>query len=234
MQKVIVTALLLLLVTTCTFCRAQSVQQDLTLKYVAAIPSQKAAKTPIIILLHSYGSDEQDMFGLKNTFPPNYLIVSARAPYPISGAGFQWFDLHKADAQSEINSSSAQIVKFIAEVVTKYKADSRQVYLMGFSQGAMMSLQVGLKNPDKVKGVGILSGRLFPALKNEIKVTPALKNLKIFIGHGTADERIKFQEGKDAVEYLQSIGLKPDFHAYSGMKHAISNDELKDLQNWLK
>lgn len=226
--------MLLLLIATVALGQSQAVQLDLSLKYLVALPAQKTAKTPVIILLHGYGSNEEDLFELKNSFPSNFLIVAARAPYPVSERSYQWYDLRKSDIQPEINSSNYLIVKFISQVVSKYKADGQQVYLMGFSQGAMMSLNVGLTNPDKVKGIGVLSGRLFPSLKKDVKVTPALKKMKIFIAHGTADDRIKFQEGKDAADYLKSIGLKPDFHAYNGMKHAINNDVLKDLLIWLK
>jgi phospholipase/carboxylesterase len=209
-------------------------RQDLALKYLVQLPAEKTAKPPAIILLHGYGSNEQDLFELRSSFPKNYLIVSARAPYLVGTNGYQWFNLNGTDQQAQINNSRELILKLLAQLNSKYNVDPKEVYVMGFSQGAMMSYEVGLTHPELIKGIGVLSGRLFPSLKQEIKTSADLKKLKIFISHGTADERIKFAEGKEASDYLKSIGLKPEFHAYAGMGHAISSDAMRDLIRWLK
>ena len=97
-----------------------------------------------------------------------------------------------------------------------------------------MSYQVGLTSPDKVKGIAPLSGMIFPSLKPMVKNYQALKQLMIFSAHGTADNRIPFADGKAAVDYLKSIGLKPEFHEYPGMAHTISNEVIVDLLKWIK
>ncbi|MCD6010911.1 MAG: phospholipase/carboxylesterase [Flavipsychrobacter sp.] len=232
MKKVILTFCAVWVGTLLSFAQ---LQQDLALKYVVQQPTEKTAKTPVIILLHGYGSNEGDLFELRNVFPRKYLIISARAPYPVGTQGYQWFDLRKGDGYTEISYSRDLVLKLITQIVDNYKADPKQVYIMGFSQGAMMSYDIGLLNPDKVKGIAPLSGRLFAHLQQKIRsATPQLKQLKIFIAHGTADDRIKFAEGKAANEYLKNIGLKPEFHEYPGMGHSISNDVLKDLVKWLQ
>jgi phospholipase/carboxylesterase len=211
-------------------------QEDLSLKYLVQLPSDKSAHPPVIILLHGYGSDERDLFTLRNNFPKNYLIVSARAPYPVSGAGYQWYDMSGGvnKRNKEVDNDRLLIKQFITQVTGKYKADTKSVYLLGFSQGAIMSYEVGLTGPEKLKGIGVLSGKILPPLKPLIKSTPALKQLKIFIAHGTKDDRIPFDDGRSASDYLKGLGLKPEFHQYPGMAHAISNDVLSDLLKWLK
>lgn len=208
--------------------------QDLALKYLVQLPVEKTANAPVIILLHGYGSNEEDLFGLKEIFPKNYLVASARAPYPVGATGFQWFNLNRMDDQPEISESRGLIIKFIEGISAKYKTDKQSVYLIGFSQGAMMSYDVGLYNPDKVKGIAPLSGRIFSSLRQNIKLaSPKMRQLKVFIAHGTADNRINVSEGKAANSYLKSIGLRPEYHEYAGMGHSINNNVLEDLSKWL-
>lgn len=214
-----------------------ALQQDLALKYLVQPPTEKTAHTPVIILLHGYGSDEKDLFELRTAFPKSYLIVSARAPYNLPGGGYEWYEPAQVNGgrdgkKDEVDNSRHLIEQFIKQVVTKYKADGKQVYLMGFSQGAIMSYQVGLTDPEAVHGIAPLSGMIFESLKPMIKNTPALKQLRIFVSHGAADQRIPFAEGKAAVDYVKSIGLHPDFHEYPGMGHSISNEVLNDLVKW--
>ncbi len=229
------TALLTICMVLTTIIVPAQLQEGLALKYVVQMPGEKSLKIPVIILLHGYGSNEMDLFGLKDAFPKNYLVISARAPYPVGSQGYQWFEIGNHEGKSEqLTNSRKLVLKFISQIVEKYKADAGEVYLMGFSQGAMMSYEVGLTNPDKLKGIGVLSGRIFPLLRPEIKNTPALKQLKIFISHGTVDDRIPFAKGKESYEYLKTLGLKPDFHEYPGMGHSISNAVLMDLARWLR
>ena len=222
-----------------TIASAQSLQSDLVLKYLVQLPSQTSPHPPVIILLHGYGSDEKDLFELRKAFPANYIVVSARAPYTVPGAGYQWYELSKEPGKhggkaEEVKSTRELIEKFMAQVITKYHADSKAVYLMGFSQGAIMSYEVGLTSPSRVKGIGILSGMVLETLKPEVKNTKDLRQLKIFIGHGTADQRIAYSEAQSSNDYLKKLGLDPDFHSYQAMGHSISNEELNDLVKWLK
>jgi len=216
-----------------------TLQQDLSLKYLVQLPTQKSAHPPIIILLHGYGSDERDLFELRNFFPKNYIIISARAPYTLPHGGYQWYTMTQVGGvhdgnTAQLTSSRKLIEKFITEATDKYQADPKEVYLMGFSQGAIMSYQVGLTSPAMLHGIGVLSGTIYPSLKPLIKKTDALKQLKIFVSHGNVDEIIPFNEGKAAADYLSKLGLSPDFHRYAGMGHSISKDVLFDLVNWLK
>ncbi len=235
-----VSTVLLLTIVFAAYATAQNatLQEGLALKYLVQLPTEKSAHPPMIVLLHGYGSDEKDLFALRTFIPKNYLIISARAPYPLPGGGYEWYEMtdvngvHDGNA-SQLANSKSLIEKFIKEVTSAYHADPARVCLMGFSQGAIMSYRVGLTSPSLLKGIGVLSGTIYPSLKPMVKNTAALKHLGIFIAHGTADERISFADGKAASDYLKSLGLKPDFHAYPEMGHTISRDVLSDLVKWL-
>ena len=221
--------------------RAQQtvLETDLALKYLAQLPADKQPHAPVIILLHGYGSDEKDLFELRNFFPKNYIVIAARAPYKLTNGGYQWYEMtdlkgvHDGNP-AQLAASRKVIEKFIQQVVKKYDADPKSVYLSGFSQGAIMSYQVGLTAPAMLRGIGVLSGTIYPSLKPLIKKTAALKQLKIFISHGNVDERISFADGKAASDYITHLGLTPEFHRYAGMGHTISKDVLFDLTAWLK
>lgn len=239
MKKTISAICILLTIALLACAQDTKIQEGLALKYVVQMPAEKSAHPPVIIILHGYGSDEQDMFSLRNVLPKNYIIIAARAPYPLPGGGYEWFEKemvnNKFDGRKEqFENSRNLIVKFIGQVVHKYNVDAKAVYLSGFSQGAIMSYEVGLTNPSVVKGIGVLSGVLPPSLKPLIKNTAALKQLKIFIAHGTADERLSYADGLDASNYLKSLGLNPEFHKYDGMPHTITANVISDFVNWLR
>lgn len=216
----------------------ESLQKDLSLAYLISQPRVKTIKPKVIILLHGYGSNEADLFELKNVLPDNILIVSARAPFSIAPNAFQWYGNEnvtgvKKESAKDLKTSTDLIKTFIKEVVKKYNADASQVYLAGFSQGAMMSYEVGLTAPELLKGIAPLSGRIFDSLKPQIKPASAFKNFKIFIGHGTADDRVPYSSATQAVSYLKEKKINATLHSYQSLSHSISEQELKDLVDWL-
>lgn len=214
--------------------RAQDLQADLSLKYLVRQAASGTGKAPMLILLHGYGSNEADLFELRNAFPGHFIIVAPQAPMSIGNQAYQWYSISNPAGQpADLQKSTALLQRFIGEIVRKYRADPANVYLAGFSQGGVMSYQLGLTHPELVKGIGALSGKIAPSLKQDVKMTSALQRLRIFIGHGTADERIAYKEAEAANTYLRSLKLNPSFHTYQGMAHQISNDELKDFLQWL-
>ena len=239
-MKIFFSILSLVIFITITGCsQGTNVKEGLALKYLIQMPTLKSANIPVVIMMHGYGSNEKDLFSLQKYVPKNFLVLSVRAPYPLQeGHGYEWYEMtqtngHHSGKKEDLDHSRALITTFIGEIIKKYKADPKQIYLMGFSQGAMMSYYVGLAYPDKVKGIAPLSGMIMASLKPEIKNTPALKKLKIFISNGTIDERIPFADGKASYDYLLTLGLNPEFHEYEGMGHQISNDVITDFVKWL-
>lgn len=214
-------------------------QNDLSLPYIVREPSVKTDKPPVLILLHGYGSNEADLFGLQSQFPANFLVISVRAPIAMTANSFQWFRMETVNGvmqgdPDDLKNSREKIKALIPEVTAKYKADPKQVYLCGFSQGAMMSYEVGLTAPELLKGIAPLSGKIFESLKTLVKSSAALKALKIFIGHGDADARVAYTYATEADSYLKKLGLSPALHTYKGLQHSINEAELKELRLWLE
>ena len=88
MKKFSAFLLIIIVFATKSLAQLPTLQEDLALKYLVQLPVQKSVHPPVIILLHGYGSDERDLFELRNFFPKNYIIISARAPYALPQAGY--------------------------------------------------------------------------------------------------------------------------------------------------
>ncbi|KIC62733.1 alpha/beta hydrolase [Chryseobacterium taiwanense] len=211
--------------------------QKPSLHYLVRSPKVKTEKPPLIILMHGVGSNEQNMFSFAHALPDQFLVVSARGPLVLGQNSFAWFQVKFTPQGSVINeeqaeSSRKEILKFIEDLKNVEDFDENKVFLMGFSQGGIMSYSVALTEPEKIKGIAVMSGRLLPEVKPLFSTENRLKNLKIFVSHGTQDSVLKFQYALDAVDYLQSKGLKPEFHQYQE-DHTVNQDMLNDVIKWL-
>ena len=221
-----------------TAAQAQTgLQTDLPLQYLEQT-SPDSRNQPLVIFLHGYGSNEEDLFGIKDELPTRYTYVSVRAPQVLDEDSYQWF--HKKgegayDGETDdLNSSARLIADFITQATAKYHTQSDKVFLVGFSQGAMTSYEVALRHPEIVGGIAALSGKVLPVLKSQLKPDRNLQPLAIFIGHGTADLLLPYTDGSDADSLLKSLALKPEFHAYPGIGHTITANEMQDLNGWLR
>ncbi len=208
-----------------------------SLHYLVKHPKIENEKTPLIILLHGVGSNEQDLFSFANQLPEKYLVVSARAPHVLGQGSYAWYQIDFSTGKpvydpQQAESSRQIILNFIEELKSKLKFDHQNIYLVGFSQGAIMSYAVGLSNPDKIKGIGIMSGRLLDESKNLIK-KDKVKSLEVFISHGTEDPVLGVHYAKEANAYLKELGLNPKYKEYKA-PHTINQEMLSDLIEWLK
>jgi phospholipase/carboxylesterase len=133
-----------------------------------------------------------------------------------------------------VKKSEKQITDFVSAAVQKYRTSPGKVYLIGFSQGAIMSYDVAVHFPQAVGGVAILSGKMLPSLRAEVKPGQPLSMPAIFIGHGTADQRLPFASATQARKLLESVSVTPQFHGYEGLGHSINEAEINDLKAWLE
>ncbi|MFK3795127.1 alpha/beta hydrolase [Pseudomonas sp. NPDC088444] len=221
------------------FARAEpALLTDLALPYLAAAPADSKDK-PLIIFLHGYGSDEGDLFGIKDELPKDATYLSVRAPLEVDGGGYKWFtqDTDQAEYEgvtSDVDKSTDLLRTFIEQATEKYATQPNKVILVGFSQGAMMSYQIGLQHPELVRGIAPLSGKILASLNAKLKAEDRLKALKVFIGHGEADNRVPFTGATEARTVLENLLISPEFHSYAGAGHTITSDEVRDLKRWVE
>ena len=216
----------------------ETLHTDLPLSYLEQTQVD-ARNEPLVIFLHGFGSNEQDLFGIKDALSPTWTYLSVRAPMPVEPNGYRWFT--KTSGEDEYNGETADLQRsarliedFVTQATAKYRTQSDRVFLVGFSQGAIMSYEVGLRKPALVRGIAALSGSVLPVLKAQLKADASLGKLGVFIGHGTLDQALPYASATRANEVLVGLGLKPQFHGYPGMPHTISEAEVQDLKAWLE
>jgi phospholipase/carboxylesterase len=212
---------------------------NFSLSHQAAPPrSGLAGKPPLLLLLHGFGANEDDLFSLAPYLDERFMIVSARAPFTLQPMSYAWFNLGFSPQgivvnPDEVESSRRTVRKFIDELVETYQCDPNAVYLMGFSQGAMLALTVALTYPGAVAGVVAMSGRIMPQTVAAITDKDALIGLPIFVAHGTRDMVLPIAHGRDAREKLSDLPVEVTYREYD-MAHEISADSLEDITEWLK
>jgi len=200
--------------------------------------SSGKSKPPLLILLHGLRSNEDDLFSLAPSLGTKFQIVSVRAPYALGQGDFGWFDVQFQGDKRIINAGEAEesrvkLLKFLDDLQKEHPYDSSQVYLCGFSQGAMMALSLGLTRPDKIKGVMALSGRIIEEVKPMVASTEKLSSLEIFVMHGLEDPMMPIQYARNTRSFLESKGLKSSYHEVHAVNN-ITEEGLKLMSNWLK
>jgi phospholipase/carboxylesterase len=201
---------------------------------VAPLSSHEAGPHPTLILLHGRGTDENDLLGLTSSFDPRLLVVSIRAPYRFPYGGYTWFDL---DEQGGVNTDQLlkgcdALLRSLDDIQLKHSVDLTRVFLFGFSMGAMMSLTVSLTNPDRFKGVIAHSG-LLPDDGTLHYRWNDIYGISFFIAHGTHDQIVPVQLGRQAYQRLQESNANVVYHEYP-IQHTISEDSLTDAARWLQ
>ena len=192
-------------------------------------------KPPLLLLLHGIGSNEDDLAALAPYLDGRFLMVSARAPLVMGPGSFGWFNIEftprgmVADLE-QAEQSRALLLKFIDEVLGTYNPDPACLFLMGFSQGAMMSLSVALAQPGKVAGVVAMSER-FPS-QAQMSAPEALKDMPIMVAHGIYDPVLPIDSAREAREKLEALQVALTYREYQ-MGHEVSMESLRDIAAWL-
>lgn len=214
----------------------QTKETELVLEYKIREPLVTSENAPAIILLHGVGSNEEDLFRLAENFPELAYIISARAPLQFSPTAFGWYEVDFSTGKPVYDKAQAAqskelITQFIDQLLAKYDIAQDKVYLVGFSQGAIMSYSVAISHPEKVAGIAALSGRMLEedqALLNEMESL----DVKVFIAHSESDNVLPYPHAEKANELLQNKGQNLFFHVHNA-GHGIDASTVESLVSWL-
>lgn len=209
---------------------------DLSLKYLVRLPKTSNIKNKALILLHGVGSDENALFKLADQLPGDFFIITPRAPLTLSPGHYAWYNVDFSSGQPAINvqeevSARTRINTFIHSIKQRYHFD--EIYLGGFSQGAIMSISMGLTNPSAVKGILLLGGRILNEIKPLVATGIELKHLKVFLAHGRQDKTLPIHYARETRAYLESLHVQLSYHEYD-MAHQVTDAVLKDINDWLR
>ncbi len=195
-------------------------------------PASAQAAQSLVILLHGYGSNGDDLIGLVPYWRdalPHSAFVSPTAPEPCPGApgGFQWWGLTSMSpsARAEGAAGAAPVLDaFIDAELARHGLSEAQLALVGFSQGTMMALQVGPRRPRTLAGIVGYSGML----ADEASLTdPAVNHPPILLVHGDADPMIPVAAMRQAEAALVRNGFSVQSHVSPGLGHSVDMPGLQ-------
>lgn len=210
----------------------------MNLHYLIQEPKVKHDKNPLLLLLHGYGSNEEDLFSFAPELPDDSYVISVRAPYDLQPYGHAWYAIHfdadenKFSDNEQAKESVKLIAHFIDEIVKKYPIDESNIALIGFSQGAILSYATALTYPEKVTKVVALSGYLNQEIIPEVLDTKAISHLKFFISHGSVDQVIPVDWARKAKPALEKLDLEVEYQEYP-IGHGVSPKNFFDFKAWL-
>ncbi len=187
---------------------------------------------PALLMLHGRGSNEMDLLELAGALDGRFLTLSPRAPYALGG-GFHWYALSQAGAPDPhtFEEGLGTLRRFVAEAVEGYGIDPARLYVLGFSQGAVMTGALALTAPPLVAGAVLLSGYL--PLRSGLPIEKRmLAGRPYFVAHGTQDPVIPVTFGRETRAYLERVGADLTYREYS-MAHHLDYTELQAIGSWL-
>lgn len=213
--------------------------KELCLYHLIREPREKKENSPVLIMLHGYGSDANDLFSFASELPEELFIISAQAPYPLPPYGNAWYAINFDSVQGKFSDdfqaieSRNKIVRFIDEVVENYPVDPNNISLLGFSQGTILSYAVALSYPERVKNVVALSGYINTEILEKDYRSKDFSKLSIYASHGTQDQVIPVSWARKNPEILKSLGID---HTYSEFPvgHGVAPQNLMEVKAWLK
>ncbi|MEN9229626.1 MAG: alpha/beta fold hydrolase [Thermostichus sp. DG02_5_bins_236] len=215
----------------------------LPLTYRFQPPRQTSpGSAPLLVMLHGIGSHEGDLIQLAPYLDPRFAVVSLRAPLPLPMGGFAWFEMtwteeglvgNVPQARTSLHLLSTFLNQVLQEGIPDVAFDPAQVYLLGFSQGGIMSLSLALTQPEKLAGVVVMSGRLPVEAVAEAAPPESLQNLSILAVHGKQDAVLPIDCGREIRDHFTRLPLRFTYYEYD-MGHEVSPQSLLDIQAWLQ
>ena len=212
-----------------TFCLSTTIvnpEKDIPIKYA-------------VILLHGYGGDGKDISMLTlnwKRFLPNaiFLCPNGHEKCEINPGGYQWFDLTKDDPEYILEQSKkaeTKLHKFIEEIKEKYNLENSQICLSGFSQGCMMSINLGLTSNENYNCVVGFSGKII----NQDDLKKRKKSLtKMFLIHGDKDAVVSPTHLLEAKDFLIRNNVEVETKMIENCEHHIPIEASSAALNYIK
>ncbi len=184
--------------------------------------------THLVVMVHGYGADGQDLIGLADhwrPFLPRVAFVAPNGPQPVAGgAGFQWFPISRIDPhemRQGVEAATPMLEAFVDAELARLNLPPERLALVGFSQGTMLALHLGLRRAPPPAAIVGFSGLLAGGVPDgPAPVTP------LFLTHGDADTVIPPQAMFQAAAVLGRAGASVQWHLAPGMGHGIDGEGL--------
>ncbi|GAB7554300.1 alpha/beta fold hydrolase [Novosphingobium sp. 11B] len=195
-------------------------------------PFSGNAPDALVVLLHGYGSNGEDLISLASMIQPalpNAAFVAPNAPsqIPHIAAAYQWWPIETfsmAERAAGAAAAAPMLDAFLTAELEAAGLPGNRLLLVGFSQGTMMALHVGLRRTETVAGIVGISGMLVAPdhLQADIRSRPP-----VLLIHGTEDEVVPFRSMDLANTTLTAAGVGVEMHVSPGLGHSVGQDGLE-------
>jgi phospholipase/carboxylesterase len=209
----------------------------MALRFLTIAPSGRPDidPLPLVVLLHGRGADMHDLADVAPLFDTaggcRFVFPNAPKPfepYPGMSAGWTWFEGWPPEHESVIESR-ATLLRFLDEITERYPTPEGKLVVAGFSQGALMSLDSGLRTEKKLAGIIAMSGGLYEA---DLPALTRHKGLPVLIAHGTLDDVVPVNYARRARRVLEEAGLDVEYHEFA-MGHQLAQEEALAVKAFL-
>ncbi len=193
-----------------------------------------ASGYPTILALHGRGSNERDLIGLVPYLSQKFMWISPRGPHKLGTDAYEWYRVKvigKPDPD-EVASAIGKIDHFVDEILSAYPIDPKKLFLLGFSQGSILSMCYVLGRPFKAAGVIAQSGYVPPAVQLNIDETN-IKDKPFIMTHGIQDTMIPVDWARTSRDLLQNLGIYLSYYEFN-MGHNVSEESLAAINTWLE
>ena len=189
---------------------------------------------PTVIALHGRGSNEEDLIGLAPHLPEGLLWISPRAPLLLGPGSYEWYRVRVIGRPEpdQVLAALETVDRFIDEVLANYPVDPQKLFLLGFSQGSILSMCYTLTHPSRIAGVIAQSGYIPNHVDLEIDEA-GVKGKPFILTHGDQDTVLPVEWDRASRDRLQQLGVDLEYHEFP-MGHNVSMESLEVIHKWLE
>lgn len=186
--------------------------------------------TKAIILLHGRGASAQDIISLGDEFADEHFYIAA--PQATNNTWYPYGFMAQEQLNEPWLSSAVNLVKRLIDE-TAQVLSTENIYLMGFSQGACLTLEVAARHAKKYAGVAAFTGGLIGETIDLHKYSGDFLGTKIFIGNSDRDPHVPLQRSETSQEILNTLGADAVLKVYPNMPHTILPAEIESVKSWM-
>ena len=207
------------------------------LRHLYRVPSRRpdTEALPMVVMIHGRGADMTDLADLAPMLDAaggcRFVFPNAPKPfeaYPGMAMGWTWFE-GWPPVHDSVVESRGEMLSFLDEITAKYPTPEGKLIVAGFSQGALMSLDSGLRTSLKLAGIICMSGGLY---EQDLPDLQSRAGLPVLIAHGTADDVVPVTYARRARRVLEDAGLDVEYQEYP-MGHQVAAEEAAMVREFI-